>query len=71
MFAGHSIQEHDQCCLLLNEFDGANNFYRKFEAQKILDELATKFHNTYIVGIFATSDHSHETSIIKNPCLPE
>ena len=62
VFAGHSVDESGGRCLLLNEYDEESFFYRKFEAQKCLNNLASKYLNTYIFGIFATQNHVHDNA---------
>ena len=64
VFCGHSMEKDGMQTFMINQpdmwekgddckhFDDYNNFYMRFEAEKHIRDLATRFPNSYHVGLF-------------------
>ena len=51
--AGHSIMKDWKQCVILNEKNPVDQFYKTFEIERTLRSFAYAQRNVYVVGLFA------------------
>ena len=53
LFAGHGLLKEGEQVIVINEYDRSNGFYKLFMAESKLRDLAERYSNAYLIGIFA------------------
>ena len=55
IFIGRGITKNGRHQMVFNDFDQKSKFYKLLSAESLLRNLAAKYLNAYIVGIFGSS----------------
>ena len=59
-FAGHGMMKNGSQCVLLNEFDKEENFYKTFSPEAAIRSNARYRSNTYHVAVFASCRENYK-----------
>ena len=55
VFIGRGITKNGRQQMIFNDYDQKSKFYKLLSAESLLRNIATKYLNAYMVGIFGSS----------------
>ena len=53
LFAGHGVLRNGMQTILFNELDKRNGYYKMFNCEAVIRDIAAKYSNSYMITIFA------------------